>query len=111
MPLKSSTQLTKNRSNILSQAFAQLFGDSVRTFKFQLSQHMNNLRNNFSIRNTHEMESKSALNVLTVPVLKRSTIANPKYLKKAQSEKPSFVRIPYETSDPAKQFCPMGKRQ
>ncbi|GJV42356.1 hypothetical protein Tco_1420796 [Tanacetum coccineum] len=31
----------------------------------------------------------------------RSTFANPKYLKKAQSEKPHLYEIPYDTSDPA----------
>ncbi|GJV90675.1 hypothetical protein Tco_1538488 [Tanacetum coccineum] len=41
----------------------------------------------------------------------RSTFANPKYLKKAQSEKPCLYEIPYDTSDPANRFCPMGKRQ
>ncbi|GKB18481.1 hypothetical protein Tco_0852404 [Tanacetum coccineum] len=30
----------------------------------------------------------------------RSTFANPKYLKKAQSEKPRLYEIPYDTSDP-----------
>ncbi|GJZ32830.1 retrovirus-related pol polyprotein from transposon TNT 1-94 [Tanacetum coccineum] len=41
----------------------------------------------------------------------RSTFANPKYLKKAQSDKPRLYEIPYDTSDPANRFCPMGKRQ
>ncbi|GJS45421.1 hypothetical protein Tco_0595542 [Tanacetum coccineum] len=41
--LKSTTQLLEQQSILYQQAFAQLFGDSVRTFKFQLSQHMNNL--------------------------------------------------------------------
>ncbi|GJS04128.1 hypothetical protein Tco_0320636 [Tanacetum coccineum] len=36
----------------------------------------------------------------------RSTFANPKYLKKAQSEKPRLYEIPYDTSDPANRFCP-----
>ncbi|GKA10753.1 hypothetical protein Tco_0690186 [Tanacetum coccineum] len=35
----------------------------------------------------------------------RSTFANPKYLKKAQSEKPRLYEIPYDTSDPANRFC------
>ncbi|GJW80746.1 hypothetical protein Tco_0144721 [Tanacetum coccineum] len=41
--LKSTTQLLERQSILYQQAFAQLFGDSVDTFKFQLSQHMNNL--------------------------------------------------------------------
>ncbi|GJZ93195.1 hypothetical protein Tco_0665260 [Tanacetum coccineum] len=36
----------------------------------------------------------------------RSTFANPKYLKKAQSDKPRLYEIPYDTSDPANRFCP-----
>ncbi|GJY42083.1 hypothetical protein Tco_0429353 [Tanacetum coccineum] len=39
----------------------------------------------------------------------RSTFANPKYLKKAQSDKPRFYEIPYDTSDPANRFCPDGE--
>ncbi|GKG54524.1 hypothetical protein Tco_0560179, partial [Tanacetum coccineum] len=31
----------------------------------------------------------------------RSTFDNPKYLKRAQSEKPRLYEIPYDTSDPA----------
>ncbi|GJT80691.1 hypothetical protein Tco_1055033 [Tanacetum coccineum] len=38
-----------------------------------------------------------------------STFANPKYLKKAQSEKPRLYEIPYDTSDPANRFCPNGE--
>ncbi|GKD75573.1 hypothetical protein Tco_1333855, partial [Tanacetum coccineum] len=36
----------------------------------------------------------------------RSTFANPKYLKRAQSDKPRLYEIPYDTSDPANRFCP-----
>ncbi|GJS69961.1 hypothetical protein Tco_0702802 [Tanacetum coccineum] len=39
----------------------------------------------------------------------RSTFANPKYLKKAQSDKPCLYEIPYDTSDPANRFCPNGE--
>ncbi|GJQ95953.1 hypothetical protein Tco_0007092 [Tanacetum coccineum] len=39
----------------------------------------------------------------------RSTFANPKYLKIAQSEKPCLYEIPYDTSDPANRFCPNGE--
>ncbi|GJX17243.1 hypothetical protein Tco_0218075 [Tanacetum coccineum] len=34
------------------------------------------------------------------------TFANPRYLKKAQSEKPCLYEIPYDTSDPANRFAP-----
>ncbi|GKB58198.1 hypothetical protein Tco_0914384 [Tanacetum coccineum] len=36
----------------------------------------------------------------------RATFANPKYHKKAQSEKPCLYEIPYDTSDPANRFSP-----
>ncbi|GKF66868.1 hypothetical protein Tco_0193385 [Tanacetum coccineum] len=39
----------------------------------------------------------------------RSTFANPKYLKKAQSDKPCLYEIPYDTSDPANRFAPDGE--
>ncbi|GKA31813.1 hypothetical protein Tco_0718180 [Tanacetum coccineum] len=39
----------------------------------------------------------------------RSTFANPKYLKIAQSDKPLLYEIPYDTSDPANRFCPNGE--
>ncbi|GJV66961.1 hypothetical protein Tco_1482470 [Tanacetum coccineum] len=39
----------------------------------------------------------------------RSTFANPKYLKMAQSDKPRLYEIPYDTSDPANRFCPNGE--
>ncbi|GKF41808.1 hypothetical protein Tco_0125150, partial [Tanacetum coccineum] len=36
----------------------------------------------------------------------RLTFANPRYLKKAQSEKPCLYEIPFDTSDPANRFAP-----
>ncbi|GKG47410.1 hypothetical protein Tco_0506895, partial [Tanacetum coccineum] len=36
-------------------------------------------------------------------------LPNPKYLKKAQSEKPHLYEIPYDTSDLANRFCPNGE--
>ncbi|GJR14012.1 hypothetical protein Tco_0796664 [Tanacetum coccineum] len=39
----------------------------------------------------------------------RSTFANPKYLKIAQSEKLCLYKIPYDTSDHANRFCPNGE--
>ncbi|GJZ81464.1 hypothetical protein Tco_0646458 [Tanacetum coccineum] len=36
----------------------------------------------------------------------RPTFANPRYLKKAQSEKPCLYEIPYDTSDLANRFPP-----
>ncbi|GJT00133.1 retrovirus-related pol polyprotein from transposon TNT 1-94 [Tanacetum coccineum] len=64
--LKSTTQLLERQTFsgciLYQQAFAQLFGDSVRTFKFQLSQHMNNLETLLNAETLQEMDSKSALN-------------------------------------------------
>ncbi|GJT96427.1 hypothetical protein Tco_1091945 [Tanacetum coccineum] len=39
----------------------------------------------------------------------RSTFANPKYCKQAQSNKPCLYQIPYDTSDPAMRFAPDGE--
>ncbi|GJV39427.1 hypothetical protein Tco_1417867 [Tanacetum coccineum] len=64
--LKSTTQLLERQSILYQQAFTQLFGDSVRTFKFQLSQHMNNLETLLNAETLHEMDSKSALSVIKV---------------------------------------------
>ncbi|GJX97582.1 putative reverse transcriptase domain-containing protein [Tanacetum coccineum] len=55
--LKSTTQLLEKQSILYQQAFAQLFGDSVRTFKFQLSQHMNNLETLLNAETLHDMDS------------------------------------------------------
>ncbi|GJY49365.1 hypothetical protein Tco_0439321 [Tanacetum coccineum] len=66
--LKSTTQLLERQTfsgcPLYQQAFAQLFGDGVRTFKFQLSQHMNNLETQLNAETLHEMDSKSALSVI-----------------------------------------------
>ncbi|GJX22093.1 hypothetical protein Tco_0226538 [Tanacetum coccineum] len=59
--LKSTAQLLENQSIWYQQAFARLFGDSFRTFTFQLSQHMNNLETLLNAETLHEMDSKSAL--------------------------------------------------
>ncbi|GJX20231.1 hypothetical protein Tco_0222908 [Tanacetum coccineum] len=64
--LKSTTQLLEQQSILYQQAFAQLFGDSLRTFTFQLSQHMNNLETLLNAETLHEMDSKSALSVIKV---------------------------------------------
>ncbi|GJZ66673.1 hypothetical protein Tco_0623369 [Tanacetum coccineum] len=64
--LKSTTQLLENQSIWYQQAFARLFGDSFRTFTFQLSQHMNNLETLLNAETLHEMDSKSALSVIKV---------------------------------------------
>ncbi|GJW23979.1 hypothetical protein Tco_0037790 [Tanacetum coccineum] len=64
--LKSTTQLLEQQSILYQQAFAQLFGDSFRTFTFQLSQHMNNLETLLNAETLHEMDSKSALSVIKV---------------------------------------------
>ncbi|GJV18696.1 retrovirus-related pol polyprotein from transposon TNT 1-94 [Tanacetum coccineum] len=65
---KSTTQLLERQTfsgcPLYQQAFAQLFGDGVRTFKFQLSQHMNNLETQLNAETLHEMDSKSALSVI-----------------------------------------------
>ncbi|GJU83800.1 retrovirus-related pol polyprotein from transposon TNT 1-94 [Tanacetum coccineum] len=46
--------------------------------------------------------------ILLIPIEQQNQ-ANPKYLKKAQSDKPRLYEIPYDTSDPANRFCPDGE--
>ncbi|GJX31567.1 hypothetical protein Tco_0241422 [Tanacetum coccineum] len=62
--LKSTTQLLDIQSMWYQEAFARLFGDSFRTFEFQLSQHMNNLETLLNAETLHERDSKSALSVI-----------------------------------------------
>ncbi|GKF50122.1 hypothetical protein Tco_0143373, partial [Tanacetum coccineum] len=61
-------------------------------------------KRNQSIQTIHMLAPKSAT------YNGRSTFANPKYLKKAQSEKPRLYEIPYDTSDPANRFLPRWGR-
>ncbi|GJW87361.1 hypothetical protein Tco_0162701 [Tanacetum coccineum] len=56
--LLETTQLLDSQSIWYQQAFARLFGDSFRTFKFQLSQHMNNLETLLNAETLHEMDSQ-----------------------------------------------------
>ncbi|GKF44384.1 hypothetical protein Tco_0130936, partial [Tanacetum coccineum] len=74
--LKSTTQLLEQQSILYQQAFAQLFGDSLRTFKFQLSQHMNNLETLLNAETLHEMDSKSAISVLKKEQELKMTLKN-----------------------------------
>ncbi|GJY80792.1 hypothetical protein Tco_0493543 [Tanacetum coccineum] len=69
--LKSTTQLLEKQSILYQQAFAQLFGDSFRTFKFQLSQHMNNLETLLNAETLYEMDSKSA-STIAIPTVQGS---------------------------------------
>ncbi|GJX37741.1 hypothetical protein Tco_0251044 [Tanacetum coccineum] len=71
--LKSTAQLLENQSIWYQQAFARLFGDSFRTFTFQLSQHMNNLETLLNAETLHEMDSKSALSVIKVQFERRQS--------------------------------------
>ncbi|GJS03708.1 hypothetical protein Tco_0320216 [Tanacetum coccineum] len=83
--LKSTTQLLEQQSILYQQAFAQLFGDSLRTFKFQLSQHMNNLETLLNAETLHEMDSKSALNE---EIDKQKLEAHYSYMAKIQEVSP-----------------------
>ncbi|GJW03221.1 hypothetical protein Tco_1562077 [Tanacetum coccineum] len=60
----------------------------------------------------HETHWKQTIYMLFTQIatyIGRSTFANPKYLKKSQSDKPRLYEIPYDTSDPANKFCPNGE--
>nr|GEZ80226.1 hypothetical protein [Tanacetum cinerariifolium] len=68
--LKTTTQRIKRQTftNFPSfqRAFSNLFYTDVRTFKFELSQNMNNLENQLNSEILHEKDSKSALSVIKV---------------------------------------------
>ncbi|GJZ81899.1 hypothetical protein Tco_0646893 [Tanacetum coccineum] len=51
---------------LFQRAFSCLFSDDVRTFKFELYQHMNNLEKQLKKETLHEKDSKSALSVIKV---------------------------------------------
>ncbi|GJT12319.1 hypothetical protein Tco_0859361 [Tanacetum coccineum] len=105
--LKLTTQLLEKESILYQQAFAQLFGDSFRTFKFQLSQHMNNLETLLNAETLHEMDSKSALSVIKLQferfinsdllkpldIYSRSFSSDQEEVDELESEKADFSNI------------------
>ncbi|GKC11433.1 retrovirus-related pol polyprotein from transposon TNT 1-94, partial [Tanacetum coccineum] len=57
----------------------------------------------------HQMHKRKKIHMLAPKCSTyngRPTFANPRYLKKAQSEKPCLYEIPYDTSDLANRFAP-----
>ncbi|GJR25230.1 hypothetical protein Tco_1101462 [Tanacetum coccineum] len=56
-----------------------------------------------------EAHDLTSLDPNAQPYKGRSTFANPKYLKKAQSEKPRLYEIPLILSDPANRFAQWGR--
>ncbi|GJR93959.1 ribonuclease H-like domain-containing protein [Tanacetum coccineum] len=58
--------LTFTYCSLFQQAFAHLFHTDVRTFKYELSQNMNNLEKQLNNEILHEKDSKSALSVIKV---------------------------------------------
>ncbi|GJZ73139.1 hypothetical protein Tco_0637285 [Tanacetum coccineum] len=68
--LKTTTQHLKRQTftncPLFQQAFSHLFHTNVRTFKYELSQNMNNLEKQLNNEILHEKDSKSALSVIKV---------------------------------------------
>ncbi|GJS91572.1 hypothetical protein Tco_0774208 [Tanacetum coccineum] len=68
--LKTTTQRLERQTftycSLLQQALAHLFHIDVRTFKYELSQNMNNLEKQLNNEILHEKDSKSALSVIKV---------------------------------------------
>ncbi|GJV41736.1 hypothetical protein Tco_1420176 [Tanacetum coccineum] len=68
--LKTTTQRLERKTftycSLFQQAFAHLFHIDVRTFKYELSQNMNNLEKQLNNEILHEKDSKSALSVIKV---------------------------------------------
>ncbi|GJS48176.1 hypothetical protein Tco_0598297 [Tanacetum coccineum] len=63
--LKTTTQHLKRQtfthSVLFERAFSRLFSNDVRTFKYELSQNMNNLKKQLNNEILHEKDSKSSL--------------------------------------------------
>ncbi|GJR52035.1 hypothetical protein Tco_1402556 [Tanacetum coccineum] len=75
--LKSTTQLLDRQSIWYQQAFARLFGDSFRTFKFQLSQCRNTSRDGFQIPlNREVIEIFRDYTKMTAQTFKETIIQN-----------------------------------
>ncbi|GJR78528.1 hypothetical protein Tco_0149313 [Tanacetum coccineum] len=106
-------------------AFHSFFGEEHQTFRLKMFRNLDQLRLQLTtmiemdkqISFLNEILYKRNQSIQTIHMLApkcatyngRSTFANPKYLKKAQSEKPRLYEIPYDTSDPANRFCPNGE--
>ncbi|GJX12432.1 hypothetical protein Tco_0204190, partial [Tanacetum coccineum] len=68
--LKTTTQhlerQTFTNSPLFQHAFSHLFHTDIRTFKYELSQNMNNLEKQLNNEIPHEKDSKSALSLIKV---------------------------------------------
>nr|GEW55106.1 hypothetical protein [Tanacetum cinerariifolium] len=68
--LKTTTQCLKRQTFtydlLFQQAFAHLFHTDIRTFKYELSQNMNNLEKQLNNEILHGKDSKSALSMIKV---------------------------------------------
>ncbi|GKA01749.1 hypothetical protein Tco_0674414 [Tanacetum coccineum] len=68
--LKTTTQRLERQTftycSSFQQAFAHLFHTDIRTFKYELSQNMNNLEKQLNNEILHEKDSKSAISVIKV---------------------------------------------
>ncbi|GJU47813.1 retrovirus-related pol polyprotein from transposon TNT 1-94 [Tanacetum coccineum] len=68
--LKITTQRLERKtfthSLLFERSFSRLFSNDVRTFKYELSQNMNNLEKRLNNEILHEKDSKSALSVISV---------------------------------------------
>ncbi|GJX27307.1 hypothetical protein Tco_0233603 [Tanacetum coccineum] len=68
--LKKTTQRLERKiftnSSLFQQAFSHLFHTDIRTFKYELSQNINNLEKKLDNEILHEKDSKSTLSVIKV---------------------------------------------
>ncbi|GJX00769.1 hypothetical protein Tco_0184682 [Tanacetum coccineum] len=68
--LKTTTQRLERKTftncRLFQRSFSHLFHTDVRTFKYELSQNMNNLEKQLNNEILHEKDSKSALSVIKV---------------------------------------------
>ncbi|GJU43068.1 hypothetical protein Tco_1200334 [Tanacetum coccineum] len=92
--LKTTTQRlerqTFTHSLLFERAFSRLFSNDVRTFKYELSQNMNNLEKQLNNEILHEKDSKSALSKTSKTTLKwklRTLMQHMESVKKSIDER------------------------
>ncbi|GKB09343.1 hypothetical protein Tco_0837655 [Tanacetum coccineum] len=95
--LKTTTQhlerQTFTHSLLFERTFSRLFSNDVRTFKYELSQNMNNLEKQLNNEILHEKDSKSALSVIKVQFDKfihSEMLKSSNYDSKSREARPNF---------------------
>ncbi|GJZ31887.1 retrovirus-related pol polyprotein from transposon TNT 1-94 [Tanacetum coccineum] len=92
---------------ILKQIVNQKHDELVKKSLLNRSQFEGQLKEKTKV--ISDLKVKEGKDIDTMIEMGTSLCANPKYCKKAQSNKPCLYEIPYDTSDPANRFAPDGE--